>query len=591
MRQHPFYRNEVHIVYKNTFTKLLNIAIFIILMTLLCTTQAFGVGNPAFDAKCDKCGTSYTVGLDKTTDIKSIYGVEYIPNIGNTLYNNYDAPSIYYTYNSGESYNNLCSNCVESIAQAYLASLQFNVTLPTSLPIHVSNNGIIATSDQCTIVNNGTIPIEVTNINVTGQNGWNIVPMNTNFTQEQIGTKKFGLSIMDNEVTTDGLCDTSGFGNILGGNNKIIQYDAVVNSQTTAINETIANVIFTVDAAVEMYTITTPSSYATVYANDVALPANSEQQFEKDTVIKVEATAAVGNCPIFALQCMFNETTIFSDGVGNPSSLTHTFEFPLQSNTIIDTKTRLHNGQILITTVTVTTEQPQTIKYLASITAREQMERVEPYFPGYAYDNKLNVTATYSDGSQESISSSDYTILDGSSLKSGQSSITVKYLDKKCSIPIQTFSSLVYYAQCFKQGWSNDPISLTSQFILYYMDGMTWRQWLNSGYGNASHAGKYFIAQGQWVASVGTDGKFKDIVYDGTGIKIGVFGRGDGWWDAYICNSSKQVIDIDSPINSTSGYYLFVDTNIASKASLSLSSTENSLTGYSIKHKSEEKQP
>lgn len=51
-------------------------------------------------------------------------------------------------------------------------ALEFSVTVPTSIPVHVDSSGNVTMPESIDIINNTFAPIEIKNIQITGKNGW-----------------------------------------------------------------------------------------------------------------------------------------------------------------------------------------------------------------------------------------------------------------------------------------------------------------------------------------------------------------------------------------------------------------------------------
>lgn len=243
------------------FRKLITIILFIgMILNLSIPVFAFEFGDPPTET-CVNCGKTRTFYSGQWTTTKDVYGVESIPGLGELLLG--DSNSIEWDFS-----NHLCNTCVDSIAQAYLATLNrittaggtgtvplvvsteiptFSVTVPTSLPVTVQSNGTVVVSNACKIVNNGPGVVEITNIQVNNSNGWNLVDFNTNFDSLENGIRYFGISLFGNNVQTNGTCNVSTISQINGKSNINVGYNVKIAPQTQAISSsTIANVIFTV---------------------------------------------------------------------------------------------------------------------------------------------------------------------------------------------------------------------------------------------------------------------------------------------------------------------------------------------------------
>ena len=124
----------------------------------------------------------------------------------------------------------------------------FSVVLPTALPIAVAADGTVtcAQSGVAKIVNNSSGPIDITNVSMVAANGWALVAFNTDYSAVPVGTKQFGFKLQGENVPTTGECAASAFETIDGGDELGITYDATVAVQSTAVENTIANITFVV---------------------------------------------------------------------------------------------------------------------------------------------------------------------------------------------------------------------------------------------------------------------------------------------------------------------------------------------------------
>ena len=129
----------------------------------------------------------------------------------------------------------------------------FNVTVPTSLPIRVSADGDVAVSDDIYIVNYSSGAVVVSDIAITGKNGWRTVDASKDLSAMQMDVKEFSMTI-NNEVTTGAdmiTFEQSNWPVIAAANDSDsdclhLVYSAAIVPQSRSINEEIANVVFTI---------------------------------------------------------------------------------------------------------------------------------------------------------------------------------------------------------------------------------------------------------------------------------------------------------------------------------------------------------
>ena len=82
-----------------------------------------------------------------------------------------------------------CDDCGFQLVQ------YFSVTVPAYLPISISERGMVTTAANAQIINNSAGTVMVTEIRVAGENGWSVVPYNTNMASEKVDSKQIGLMV------------------------------------------------------------------------------------------------------------------------------------------------------------------------------------------------------------------------------------------------------------------------------------------------------------------------------------------------------------------------------------------------------------
>ena len=78
--------------------------------------------------------------------------------------------------------------------------MKFSVTVPAYLPIAVSETGVVTTAANAQIINNSAGKVMVTDIWVSGENGWSVVPYNRNMASEKVDSRQNGLKINNAET-------------------------------------------------------------------------------------------------------------------------------------------------------------------------------------------------------------------------------------------------------------------------------------------------------------------------------------------------------------------------------------------------------
>lgn len=142
---------------------------------------------------------------------------------------------------------------------------KLNVTVPTALPLAMSDDGTVVTADNCKIVNNSYGAVRVKTVTISAASDWNLTSFGdkTSLAGEKVDSNKLGFSLSiggGKEFMTKGNaatqklitapmdgCYMTGVGDP-SGNTAEIDYAAIVTPMSGAVNNsTIANVIFVVE--------------------------------------------------------------------------------------------------------------------------------------------------------------------------------------------------------------------------------------------------------------------------------------------------------------------------------------------------------
>ena len=141
-----------------------------------------------------------------------------------------------------------------------------SVTVPTALPMAMSQTGDVTTADNCRIVNNSYGAVRVKSVTITAENGWKLTAFGDKATlaSEKVDSNKLGFALSiggGKQVVTDNSnastqalisapaagCYMSGVGNA-SGNTVAVVYDAIVTPLSNAVtNANIANVVFVIE--------------------------------------------------------------------------------------------------------------------------------------------------------------------------------------------------------------------------------------------------------------------------------------------------------------------------------------------------------
>lgn len=141
-----------------------------------------------------------------------------------------------------------------------------SVTVPTALPMAMSQTGDVTTADNCQIINNSYGAVRVKSVNITTANGWRLTSFGDKsiLASEKVDSNKLGFALSiggGTQVMTDTSdessqylisapisgCYMSGIGNA-SGNAVSVDYEAIVTPLSSAVtNANIANVVFVIE--------------------------------------------------------------------------------------------------------------------------------------------------------------------------------------------------------------------------------------------------------------------------------------------------------------------------------------------------------
>lgn len=140
------------------------------------------------------------------------------------------------------------------------------VTVPTALPMAMSQDGVVTTANNCQIVNNSYGAVRVKSVSITAASGWKLTAFGNKSTLagEKVDSNKLGFAIRiggGTQSATDASnasaqslisdpvtgCYMTGVGDTTG-NAVNIDYAAIVTPLSSAVtNATVASVVFIVE--------------------------------------------------------------------------------------------------------------------------------------------------------------------------------------------------------------------------------------------------------------------------------------------------------------------------------------------------------
>lgn len=131
----------------------------------------------------------------------------------------------------------------------------FSVTVPTSLPVSMKDDGTVATATDAAIINNGSYPVSISKVEMTSINDWGLTVYDkTEVKKLPVDTKKIGMELTIGGKTIITASDTNSDTlsenletSIEAAQRCLVSYNAAIPAQSAALSEIqVANVIFTV---------------------------------------------------------------------------------------------------------------------------------------------------------------------------------------------------------------------------------------------------------------------------------------------------------------------------------------------------------
>ncbi|MBR3587134.1 MAG: hypothetical protein IKO00_14020 [Oscillospiraceae bacterium] len=140
-----------------------------------------------------------------------------------------------------------CDDC------GYQVIRRFSVTVPAYLPIAVSETGAVTTAANAKIINSSAGTVMVSDIWVSGENGWSVVPYSRNMASEKVDSKQIGLMLNNAETEMIGVDNTcvlelTEYEWIIAPDTALpLTYDAVISAiSRPIIGETVLTLYFVV---------------------------------------------------------------------------------------------------------------------------------------------------------------------------------------------------------------------------------------------------------------------------------------------------------------------------------------------------------
>ena len=160
-----------------------------------------------------------------------------------------------------------------------------NATVPASLPISVSSNGTVSTATNMKISNYDSNPVEISSMNVTAQNGWEIGSQYSAM-KAAINDKIFAIAFNNNWASTSGSVNVSSLDTISANDSLSLSLKAAVPPSTVTESNTAGQLIIVLKTiTVTMHTITITADGSTDGLHGgVYVEINGTKYFESATV-------------------------------------------------------------------------------------------------------------------------------------------------------------------------------------------------------------------------------------------------------------------------------------------------------------------
>jgi len=446
-----------------------------------------------------------------------------------------------------------------------------SVTLPTSLPIFVNSLGEVSTGGF-SINNNGTDAVRITAAVLQPIGGWSLVPFGKDYHTEQVNLKEFAFSVNAVPVTEAGAITSDAiFATIPAGGSTAHAYAAEVAFQGTALQEPIANCIFTIDTVLLTHIEITAAPSKTDYiagsafdTTDMVVVAHYSDGSSKEVTdylvpdgeslvkgqTEVTVTYIDGSVRALATQPVTVSNRILSIEVTKaPDNTEYVVGTDFDPTGMEITVTRENGEKEVVTGYEVSggeslqlgtdsvqisyTEDGNTVTVNQPITVINPLVSIEMTTPpanttypvGSDFDPAgMVIIATYTDGSQKAVE--DYVVLDGDDLPLGKSEVTISYTEDgvsaACTCPVTITNPLVSIA-----------ITDTSDKIAYI-------------------AGENFDPAGMEVTATYTDGTTKVVtdytVTDGDNLAVGKTMVNVSYTEDGVTCNAAQSISVTNPL-------------------------------------------
>lgn len=123
----------------------------------------------------------------------------------------------------------------------------FSVTVPANLSLTVSKHGEVYAASNAAIINRSTSAVMVTELTVSTENGWTLVPYSYNMANEKVDAKKIGFKLNNAATARYGSTENlelSDNWTIARNGSLQLSYDAVVSATSEPVDEQVLMLVF-----------------------------------------------------------------------------------------------------------------------------------------------------------------------------------------------------------------------------------------------------------------------------------------------------------------------------------------------------------
>jgi len=195
----------------------------------------------SYTKTCSVCGYS-----EKVNEVHSFTNGDWTAVDSLTHKRNVTCSKCLYNKNETENHRDdngdlICDDC------NYVMPV-FSVTVPTSMNLTMSKDGTVYAANNVKIDNNSSAAVKVSSVEITGKNGWTVVPYSTNMANEKVDCKKVGFRLNNISTKGSGQLELDNNWTIAANSSLSLNYNAVISATSSPIvNENILDVKYIIE--------------------------------------------------------------------------------------------------------------------------------------------------------------------------------------------------------------------------------------------------------------------------------------------------------------------------------------------------------